>query len=483
MQENLSGDPTVPPESQPTQNPNPRPLSQNAAPQSASFTVPNVGKIASQVGAIGSQVASIGSQVAAQGSQMASQIAGTVASGIEQAKGFVSESGKKAEPETNFVTMETEADRIRRKNLFYVSAFIGFVWMLFHFTVVYFFGIQLGSAVLVGIFLGFGNLVSLALDIPVAALQRYFSAKQLYAFSSLSMLAAGGIFLKFIYASELLATDADNGAVKLLETFVNSGANLFLLVAAAGLYGIAKEINDLTTLSYILNNADPSEYGSIVSKNNIFAGGGSLLGLVSSGFILAINPTVAVLVLVTFIVLLLAFIITFFDNSARTIDLATITKLKIIAKKPTPERLKEYAVGYLSKADFATASKNFRFVFLKPMSPREPFSMAKIIADAKAEARKIKCVIAEKPLNYAVLWAASVVLTFGFWDTFATSFLIEHLGKVAGDPKMAYVLLGVIAIPAFVTQDFFIRLSQKIGILPVVTAGIVASGLSMFGMA
>ena len=45
--------------------------------------------------------------------------------------------------------METESDRIRRKNLFYVSAFIGFVWMLFHFTVVFFFGIQLGSAALV----------------------------------------------------------------------------------------------------------------------------------------------------------------------------------------------------------------------------------------------------------------------------------------------------------------------------------------------
>lgn len=45
--------------------------------------------------------------------------------------------------------METESDRIKRKNLFYVSASIGFVWMLFHFTVVYFFGIQLGSAALV----------------------------------------------------------------------------------------------------------------------------------------------------------------------------------------------------------------------------------------------------------------------------------------------------------------------------------------------
>lgn len=159
-------------------------------PSVPSVQIPGIGKITTQVGAITDQVSSIRSQVVAQGAQVASQIAGTVASGIEQAKGFVAGNGQQAEPETNFVTMETEADRIRRKNLFYVSAFIGFVWMLFHFTVVYFFGIQLGSAALVGVFLGFGNLVSLLLDIPVAALQKYFSAKQLYVFSGLSMLAA-----------------------------------------------------------------------------------------------------------------------------------------------------------------------------------------------------------------------------------------------------------------------------------------------------
>lgn len=81
------------------------------------------------------------------------QVAGKVASGIEQAKNLVSGPSEQKEPETNFVTMETETDRIKRKNLYYVSAFIGFVWMLFHFTVVYFFGIELGSAALVGIFL------------------------------------------------------------------------------------------------------------------------------------------------------------------------------------------------------------------------------------------------------------------------------------------------------------------------------------------
>jgi hypothetical protein len=60
-----------------------------------------------------------------------------------------------------------------------------------------------------------------------------------------------------------------------------------------------------------------------------------------------------------------------------------------------------------------------------------------------------------------MLWAASVVLAFGFWDTFATSFLIEYLVKLS-NKQMAYVMLAVIAIPAFVAQDPFIRLSKRI---------------------
>lgn len=332
-------------------------------------------------------------------------------------------------------------------------------------------------------FLGFGNLVSLVLDIPVSQLQRYFSAKQLFTFSGLSMLTAGVIFMKFIYASSLFSGGGGEGkVVSLLEMFLDSGTNLLLLVVASGLYGIAKEINDLTTLSYILNNADPSEYGTIISKNNIFAGGGSLLGLVSSGFILAINPTVAVMVLVAFIVVLIVFILNYFDNSERTVDFSAITKLKIVAPKPNVENVKEvvkeYAVGYLSKADFAASAKNFKFVFLKPMAPKEPFKLGKMIEETKKEAKNIRAVLAENPLHWGVLWSASVVLAFGFWDTFASSFLIEYLAKISS-PQMAYVLLGIIAIPAFVAQDFFIGLSKRVGILPIVCVGIVASGTSL----
>jgi MFS family permease len=451
----------VPENPSPTQTPSPSALA------SASFIAPHLDRIATQASSIKTQVVS--------------QVTSKVATGIEQAKSLaanVSEQGS----EMNFVTMETESDRIRRKNLHYVSAFIGFVWMLFHFTVVYFFGIELGSAILVGLFLGFGNLVSLVLDIPVGILQRYFYAKRLYLFAGFAMLGASLVFLKFIYASSLFQPTSGGSITTALGSLLDSGTNILLIILAATLYGFAKEVNDITTLSYILNNADPSEYSNIISKNNIFVGGGSLVGLVASGFILAFNPTVAVLVLITFVIILIGFMMSYFDNSERTIDFSAISKLKIIAKIRNVESAKAYAIGYLSKADFATAAKTAKFVFLKPMPEKAKFNLAEIVAGTKKEALLIRKVIAEQPFHFGMLWAASVVLIFGFWDTFATSFLIEHLVKISS-AQMAYIILAIMVIPAFVMQDFFIGMSRKIGVLPVVTFGLVLSAGSLLAMA
>lgn len=421
-------------------------------------------------------------KIVAQAGAIGSQVASKVASGVEQAKNLVSGGASQEEASSNFVSMETEADRIKRKNLFHVSAFIGFVWMLFHFTVVFFFGIELESAILVGIFLAVGNLVSLLLDIPVGILQRYFYAKRLYLFAASAMFGAGLIFLKFIYVSSLFKPESGGSITTHLGAFLDSGTNVVLLLVASCLYGFAKEVNDITTLSYILNNADPSEYSNIISRNNIFAGAGSLVGLVSSGFILALNPTVAVGTLIAFIVVLIVFMMSYFDNSERSIDFSSITKLKIIARKPNAEAIKEYAVGYLSKADFAAAAKAAKFVFLKPMPAKAKFNLPEIVEGTKKEAAIVKRVSLEAPLHFGMLWAASVVLAFGFWDTFAVSFLIEHLANLSS-PKTAYILLAAIAIPAFVTQDFFIGVSKRIGNLPVVVFGIVISAASLLGMA
>ncbi len=410
-----------------------------------------------------------------------SDVGNRVTLGVSQAKSLLAENSGNFAEAANFVSIESESDRIKRKNLFYVSASIGFVWMLFHFTVVFFFGLELKSAALVGIFLGIGNVLALALDVPVGILQRYFYAKRLYLFAAVSQLLAALVFLDFIYSSGQSSAASSGGAADLLSGFLSSGFNLLLLVLASLFYGFTKEVNDITTLSYILNNSDPSEYSSILSRNNIFAGAGSLIGLVASGVVLGTNPTAAVLVLIAFILLLIAFIFTYFDNSERTIDFSAVTKLKIIARTVNVESMKEYAVGYVSKADFSAIAKSAKFVFLRPMRDKAKFDRKELVADTKKELRSIRATIVETPRHFGMLWAAAVVLAFGFWDTFAISFLVEYLEKLSSK-QWAFVMLATIAIPAFVMQDPFIRLSKRIGNLPVVLFGIALSAGSLFFM-
>jgi len=381
--------------------------------------------------------------------------------------------------------METEADQIKRNNLYLASACIGFVWMLFHFTVVFFFTLNLGSPLLVGLFLGLGNVISLVLDVPVSILGKFFASKKLFLFAAISMLAAGLIFLKFIYASSLFTPDSASGVTTLLGHFLDSTSNLVLLAVAAGLYGFTKEVNDLTTLSYILNNSDPSEYSSIISKNNIYTGAGSLFGLLASGFILSFSPTAAIITLIVFVVMLIFFIFSFFDSSDKTISLADITKLKVIAQRPNIDSIKEYAIGYVAKTDFAKLAAETKLIFLRPQVVQETgFDPKKIVPETIEEVKNIRKVIVELPINMSLIWFMVIVLLFGFWDTFAASFLIDYLAKLPGAASFGYALLGILAIPAFVTQELFIKMSRTLGVFIVAAFGLIVSGgsLMMFGM-
>lgn len=81
------------------------------------------------------------------------------------------------------------------------------------------------------------------------------------------MLVVSLIFLYFIFS----AGSHGSGSDSLISTFLNSGFNILLLFVSVGLYGVIKELSDVTSLSYIMNNADPSEYADLLSRNNIFS--------------------------------------------------------------------------------------------------------------------------------------------------------------------------------------------------------------------
>lgn len=131
------------------------------------------------------------------------------------------------------------------------------------------------------------NAIAFFLDIPVGILQRYYSTKKLFIIAAIAQLVAVGIFFNFIYnvfdiAKGIGTTVAPDLLANSIDWFFSSAVNWILILVASLCYGLAKEINDISTFGYILSHANPSEYPKILARNNITYGLGSLVGLVLS---------------------------------------------------------------------------------------------------------------------------------------------------------------------------------------------------------
>lgn len=180
------------------------------------------------------------------------------------------------------ISANTSLDGYRLKNFYITNSFQGFVWMIFHFSVVFFFTFQLESVILVGIFLGIANFIAFLLDIPVGILQRYYSTKKLFIIGAISQLIATGIFFSFIFnffttLGDITKIVVPQGFESAMGWFFSNAMNWILILIASFCYGLTKEINDISTYGYILSHASPSEYPKILARNNITYGIGSLI--------------------------------------------------------------------------------------------------------------------------------------------------------------------------------------------------------------
>jgi hypothetical protein len=382
------------------------------------------------------------------------------------------------------ISVDKDFSGYKKRNFYFTNFLLWFLWMLFHFTVVFFFTFQLKSVVLVGIFLWIGNLVSFLIDIPVWILQKYFKAKTLYTFWAIFQFISMMIFTLFIFQATDFITDNTQSWSKILNEIIEflfkDTLNVVLLLIASVSYWIAKEINDVTTLSYIMNNVPPTKYSEIMARSGIFSWIGMLFGLISSGTIMTLNPKLIIFTLIFFIIIVLYFMTKFFDNATESISMADIKKLSISFDKDTVEDFKEYVTESIRPDQLKSVIEKTKYIFLKPRELRAKIN----IADIKKETRDTFVatfkILAQKPLNITLYWTIIIVLTMGFWDTFASTFLINFLDEKARG--WSYLLLALIAIPAFWLQEIFWKLWSRLWVYFVALIGVSFSGISLFLM-
>ena len=393
----------------------------------------------------------------------------------------------------NFVSVESNFDLIRRKNFFIYWFISSFVWMCFHFTLVFFFWLQLGSVLLVGIFLGIWNAVSFVVDSPVWVLQKYFKAKNLFIVSAVFMLITSLIFLYFIYTTDTSSSLSwDIFSTEMLKKLLSSLLNILLLLASVIFYWIIKELSDVTSLSYIMNNADPSEYSELLSKNGIFSWLGALTWLVFSWFVLLFSPLIAIIILSILVFLFIIFIVIYFDNSNQTIniDISQIKKLKFISPKETLESVKQYTVTQIQKADFGKITQWVKFIFIKPLEIKKEVNWKDIYRTTKEDIKSFINILFKPPYSHKLMMLSFIIIFFGFWDTFVITFLIKFLDKIidnSGDNILVqtklmtgYVFIAILAVPAYWLQLKFISLSKKIWNFLVIFTWILLSWISIF---
>ncbi len=402
--------------------------------------------------------------------------------------------------ERAFISIEEWLTANQKTNLNVSVWLLSFSTMVFHFAAVYFFTLQLGSLAMVWIFLWLGNFFAFLFDVPVWILQYYFKSRTLLIFWAISQVIAMLIFANFIFwVTDLFVSAAWEWVewIALIETvfdiFIWQGLNLLLLVVAAMCYWFTREVNDITLLSYVLNNASPSQYQSIIAQNNLFFWVGSLFWLIISWTILTFNPKLIIFYILA-IIFAGAFIsLKFFDSKEKVVQLSDIKKFKVYFDKNGIQKAKNDITDNLTdttgelydtvrSVDLKEVLWKTKYIFMRPVSMKSKMiSPWELISKTKTSFTDIyETLKYAKSTSLIVYWSFSMVLTFGFWDTFASTFLIDFLEILK--PGWSYVLLWAIAIPAFATQDLFWKLADKVWAYSIANIWLAVSGSSLILM-
>ena len=399
---------------------------------------------------------------------------------------------------TNIISIPRKS-KLRDKNLLIIAKLYWFTWIVFHFTIVYFFLMILDSLLLVWLFLWLWNLIALFLDIPIWVIQKYYKPKKILIFWNILMIFSILIFIKFIFFTSLpdlvpsfLENNLNSIWVNNINLFFDNWINYFLILLTALLYWVIKESFDVTLYSYVLNKSAPSEYAENLSKYNISFWLWAITWVVLSWIILWLSIKVAIIVVLIIIIILLYTIIKIFDKTHDTIKFSQINEVDITTVKWWINEAKSYIVWNIKKTDIKHIITNTKYLFLIPIEIKNKINSEEIIKKTYKTFINVYKIIVEKPTNMIILWSLSIIMYFWFWDTFVSVFQIEFLNKIISSNSTNaiisssswfitwYVLLWLLIIPIFLSQQYFINKSKVHWVFSVISFWVLLSGISIF---
>lgn len=159
-----------------------------------------------------------------------------------------------------------------------------------------------------------------------------------------------------------------------------------------------------------------------------------------------------------------------------SVNISDITDFRISIQKWNSEHVREYITETVKKVDIEKVVNGAKYLMLRPkQSTQDPeIPWKNIYISSKKEFKIIWEICIHKPMHISLLWTMTLVLTFGFWDTFASSFLLDFLNDIK--PGWSYILLAMIGVPGIVLQETASKIATKIGIKTIGIIGLALSG-------
>lgn len=397
---------------------------------------------------------------------------------------------------TKIITAEIPEKEILIDNYYSVMRLYSALFLVFHLVCVFFFMLLAWTPLLVWLFLGIGNLWSMLIDVPLGIIQRKISPKIMFSVSNIMIIVVAFLFLYLLKTTDWLALENEGNIFQISKNFVSTGINFIILLLIGILYGTIKEINDIVSLSYCLNHHDPDEYDTALSRLNINLWVGIVIGLFVAIAVLSLQTRPNWVDMILFILVFLCICVwmysrSYFDNSEEEFNLSTIKNLKVIDKiKNTDLVHGDYIKNVVSTVDFEKIKGGMNYIIMKPREISQGFDWADIKTKTLQEFQMIFTLCFQKNtfIPY-ILWATGIILIFGCWDTIVTTFFITYLDeslKSSGTKNIiqsGYFLIGILAIPAYLLQNFWINKSKMYGRYKIVTLGIFVSAIALFWLA
>ncbi len=156
----------------------------------------------------------------------------------------------------------------------------------------------------------------------------------------------------------------------------------------------------------------------------------------------------------------------------------TVKNLHILEEvKNFKENSQKYIKTPISTLDFEQVKEGLEYVVLKPKQVSEQFDWVEIWHKTQQEYRMIYALIFSKTsLVPMLLWTTGSILLFGCWDNVATTFFVKFLDATMQNVswvknllQSGFILIGLLAVPAYVLQGFWIRQSRKFGRFSIIT--------------